>query len=131
MATVIAFAGVVLLPTLLGCAVLGTLRLWRWRQSRGRDPVPLGLPIERIAADARRLRTQREELLRQVTGPGRRLRTQALDAAYLDTLAAACRALDVPPLPAATSGPAVLAEIRRIETELSRRGLDLRAHGAC
>jgi hypothetical protein len=131
LANAIALAGVVLFPTLLGCAVLGTLRLWQWLQTRDRRPIPMDLPIERIAADARRLRTQREELLGQAPAPGRRLRTEALDAAYLDTLAAACRALDVPPPPGGASGAGATSEICRVETELGRRGLDVRTHGVC
>jgi hypothetical protein len=119
--------GVMILPTLLGAAALGAMRVRRMWESRDRGPSPLGQPIERLAADVRRLHDQRTALLRQAPGPGRGLRIRALDAAYVDALTAACLALDVVPPRAVGAGPAT-TEIGRVESELRRRGLDVRPH---
>ena len=118
--------GVLLLPTLIGGAMVGSARLWRrWRQRQHEArPTPLGPPIERIAADLRRLNGQRVVMQRQVPAPGRGVRARALTAAYVDVLTDACRVLEVAPR-AGTSGVAATAEIQRVEAELLVRGLDV------
>src|SRR5205823_5532922 len=113
-----------LFPTLLGWAVVGGAKLWRRMEGRPRGPMPAGQPIERIAADLRRLNGQSGALGAQPPGPGRRIRTRALDAAYTDVLLAACRALEVRPPALAPDGCAVPTEIDRVEAELRDRGLD-------
>jgi hypothetical protein len=117
---------VLVLPTLLGLAVAGGRRLWQMRDRRSPQPVAMNQPIERIAADLRRLRRQRALHQAEMSRPGRHLRSRALTAAYLDVLAAACRALEVTPPRVPESGrSASSSEIRRVETELHRRGLDV------
>ncbi len=118
--------GALLLPTLVGGAVVAGARLWRrWSARRDREPVPLGPPIERIAADLRRLNGQRHVMRRQVPAPGRGVRARALTAAYVDVLTDACRVLEVTPPRASASGVAPGAEIERVEAELRVRGLDV------
>jgi hypothetical protein len=118
--------GALLMPTLVGGALVGAARLWRRWSARGdRKPVPLGPPIERIAADLRRLNGERLVMRRQVPAPGRGVRARALTAAYVDVLTDACRVLEVAPPRAAASGVAGSAEIERVEAELLVRGLDV------
>jgi hypothetical protein len=119
--------GVLLIPTLIGGAMIGSARLWRrWDLRRqATRPVPIGPPIERIAADLRRLNGQRVVLQQQVSAPGRGVRARALTAAYVDVLTDACRVLEVAPPRAGTSGVAATAEIQRVEAELLVRGLDV------
>jgi hypothetical protein len=119
--------GVLLLPTLIGGAMIGSARLWRrWDLRRqATRPVPIGPPIERIAADLRRLNGQRVVLQQQVSAPGRGVRARALTAAYVDVLTDACRVLEVAPPRAGASGVAATAEIQRVEAELLVRGLDV------
>lgn len=117
---------VLFLPTLVGFAVAGCRRLWRVRERGSPQPVAINQPIERIAADLRRLRRQRALHQVEMSRPGRHLRSRALTAAYLDVLAAACRALEVAPPRLSESGRATpSSEIRRVESELHRRGLDV------
>jgi hypothetical protein len=128
----VVLVGVLLLPTLIGGALVGGARLWqRWcqRQSEAR-PIPLGPPIERIAADLRRLNGQRMVMQQQVRAPGRGVRARALTAAYVDVLTDACRVLEVAPPRAGTSGVAAPAEIQRVEAELLVRGLDVSRQAA-
>lgn len=125
------FFAVAFLPAMVGGAVLAARRLWQLREHRARHPVPSGPPIERIAADLRRLRRQWAIHQGQKPGPGRSVRSRALSAAYIDVLVAACRALEVRPPhgcepgQACQPGRATRGEIRRVETELHRRGLDI------
>ncbi len=117
--------GTLLLPTLIGVTLITAVRLWRRWDDRDRDPMPLGRPIERIAADLRRLNHQRGHLRQQVPGPGRGVQSRALAAAYVDVLTDACRVLEVAPPRVSGSGPAASAEIERVEAELLTRGLDV------
>jgi hypothetical protein len=120
--------GVVLFPTILGMTVIGLLRLRRRfqdRRERGREAVPAGPPIERIAADLRRLYRQRTMLAAHSPSPGRGLRTKALNAAYIDVLTSACRALDVGLPQAAPNGLVSDSEIERVEVDLREQGLDV------
>jgi hypothetical protein len=127
-----AFWLVVLLfvPTVLGWAVLGVARMWRWVQSRDPGPVATNQPIERIATDLRRLNAERRELVAQPPGPGRGLRSRALTAAYVDVLTVACRVLEVSPPRVSETGRTTASEISRVESELGEKGLDPRPRGA-
>jgi hypothetical protein len=118
--------GALLFPTLVGGAMVGSARLWRrWSARRDRQPVPFGPPIERIAADLRRLNGQRRVMRQEVPAPGRGVRARALTAAYVDVLTDACRVLEVPPPRAGASGVAAPAEIERVEADLLGQGLDV------
>jgi hypothetical protein len=92
------------------------------RGARSPSPSPAGMPIERIAADLRRIRP---EALTQVSGmpmARRRAIVAAYDAALLD----ACRALDVPTdLDRVTDGLERESERLRTEAELARAGVEL------
>ena len=84
-------------------------------------PVPAGMPIERIAADLRRIRVQAR---RPVTGMPM-ARRRAITAAYDDALLDACRALDVPTeLDRISDDLERESERLRTEAELERAGVD-------
>jgi hypothetical protein len=97
----------------------GTRRVWFAPPSR---PIPQGLPIERIAADIRRIRPQARHL-----EPGMPMaRRIAIVAAYDEALLDACRALDVSTeLDRLTDGFERESERLRTEAELQRAGVDL------
>lgn len=127
-----AFIAIAFVTLMLGVTVGGVLyqheiaaffRRFAGRFSTPPEP-PAGLPIERIARDARRLRT---ELL--VPAPGTPMaRRIAVQRAYDDLLADACEALDVPDtlsdLPPGTERD---AERLHVEHELDEAGLRLTA----
>jgi hypothetical protein len=118
---VVAFA----LPTGCGCAwVLGRRLVRRLGERRG-TPVP-GPPIERVSADLRRLHALLDAIENAPNVPGKHVRCEATRAAYVDALMTACQQLDVAP---PTGRPVPRAEIYRVEADLRRRGLDVRATG--
>ena len=85
-------------------------------------PVPAGMPIERIAADLRRIRVQAR---RPVTGMPM-ARRRAIAAAYDDALLDAWRGLDVPTeLDRISDDLERESERLRTEAELERAGVDL------
>jgi hypothetical protein len=85
-------------------------------------PIPDGLPIERIAADLRRIRPQ----ARQLESGMPMARRTAIVAAYDEALLDACRALEVPTeLDRLTDGLERESERLRTEAELERAGVDL------
>jgi hypothetical protein len=85
-------------------------------------PVPAGMPIERIAADLRRIRPQ--ALMPAAGMPMARRR--AIAAAYDQALLDACRALDVPTeLDRMSDALERESERLRTEAELERAGVDL------
>jgi hypothetical protein len=97
----------------------GTRRLLLTPPAR---PIPNGLPIERIAADLRRIRPQARHL---EAGMPMARRT-AIVAAYDEALLDACRALEVPTeLDRLTDGLERESERLRTESELERAGVDL------
>ncbi len=83
-------------------------------------PVPVGPPIERIAADVRRIRTDIRH-----TPPGMPVaRRRGWSAAYDDVLVAACRALDLETRLGSRLAPRDLElERERVERMLVRAGL--------
>jgi hypothetical protein len=88
----------------------------------GPAPVPDGMPIERIAADLRRIRPQ--ALTPSAGMPMARRR--AIVAAYDQALLDACRALDVPTdLDRLTDALERESERLRTEVELGRAGVEL------
>jgi hypothetical protein len=85
-------------------------------------PVASGMPIERIAADLRRIRPQAR---RQQAGTPM-VRRRAILAAYDEALLEACRALDVPTdLDRIVDALERESERLRTESELQRAGVDL------
>jgi len=108
-------------------AIVGALRAARWlgeahRTARFRALPPE--PIERLAADLRRLRSELEDTETRSGLTAKHHRLQALRGAYVDALSAACRRIDVsPPL---GGDHAAQAEIYRVEAALRQRGLDVR-----
>jgi hypothetical protein len=127
MSTPVEFVIVILLPTAVGWAVLGSFRASRWiaerRRAAAAGPV-VGEPIELLGARLRRLRVQLETLETTTGVPSKALRLRALRAAYLDTLRSACARLGVGPPGGGARVPR--AEIYRVESELRRHGLDVR-----
>ena len=83
-------------------------------------PAPSGLPIERIAADARRIRNQ----LRHVPPGTPAARLRGWQAAYDDVLVLACRALGLEHrLEELAPGPVRELERQRVERMLEAAGL--------
>jgi hypothetical protein len=116
---------IVLMPA-TGYALIGAL--WaahRLAEARRKAPPPV--PVERLAADLRRLRADLENTETRAGLIAKHHRVQALRGAYLDTLSAACQRLDVPSPP---GDGASLAEIYRVEAALRQRGLDVRESAA-
>jgi hypothetical protein len=121
---------ILLIPTLVGAALIGGVRLCgmtrRWAINRRAVAAGAPVPLERLAADLRRLHQQvaRVEDAADMK-PGRAVRMRALRAAYGESLLAACRALDVPDAPADGTRLS-LPEVYRLEAALRERGLDTR-----
>jgi len=133
MIPVIELIGVVLLPTAVGFAVIGSARVARWAarlrpvERRITHPVPVE-PIERLAARLCRLHAELEDLENRSDVPVKGVRLRALRGAYLDVLRVACQRLEVSPLP--PGDHVSQAEIYRAEAGLRERGLDVRAAAA-
>jgi hypothetical protein len=123
--TALELVAAILLPTALGCLVLGTARAFRWLTERRRArSVPLE-PVEQLGADLRRLHAQLEATENQPPTPGKAVRVRAIRAAYVDAVCAACQRLEITaPAPGHEHVP--LAEIYRLEADLRLRGLDVR-----
>jgi hypothetical protein len=112
------------------CAFNGpSLRAWavavgrRLRIVPPPPPTPLGMPIERISADLRRIRA-----LALTRAEGRPVvQRRAILAAYDDALMDACRALGVETdLDALNDDLERESERLRTEVQLERAGIDLR-----
>jgi hypothetical protein len=119
---------ILLIPTLVGAALLWGVRLWGIvaRRIRARRATAAPMPLERLAANLRRLRQQVARVEDAADSkPGRGVRVRALRTAYGDSLLSACRALDVPDAP---TDPTRLttSETYRLEAALRDRGLDVR-----
>lgn len=124
-----ALGGLMLLPTLVGLAVVRGARLVRRLQERQRSALATGPSIERLAADVRRLRAALSTADEPVPQPGRGLRLRATRGAYVDALTAACEVLEVPPPQVSASGKVADSEIFRVEAGLRSCGLDVRGSG--
>lgn len=120
---------VMLLPSLIGGAVLAALRVCRrltelrraaaWRRSQPAETVDL------LATRLRRLRSDLEATENQPGGTAKHHHVLALRGAYIDTLYSACQRLGV--RPPAGGDRARQAEIYRVEADLRERGLDVRS----
>ncbi|MEP6853415.1 MAG: hypothetical protein ABJA87_12275 [bacterium] len=84
-------------------------------------PQPVGPPIERIAADLRRISAHLDALVDAGPVPGRILRVRATTTAYDDVLLRACRALEVEP--ATTDTPMSSQDRLQTEAALAAAGL--------
>jgi hypothetical protein len=118
-------------PTLLFGAVFyaphGLRAVRRLIDSRRAEtiPQPTNPPIERVAADLRRLLWQHEILTRTSTLPMRARRLWGLEAAIADCATQAARALDVPHPHRPAHGGVGQAELRRLLRALAAEGLVL------
>lgn len=122
---------ITLTPTLIGAAVVyapkwcaGLALLWR---DRGDDPepVPIGLPIEKLAADLRRLLRLHDELTRSAHIAIRAHRLWAVEAAIGVRAVEAARALDVPHREPGPDAPLSRTELGRLLRALVDAGLVL------
>jgi hypothetical protein len=91
-----------------------------WR-SRRAGPEPLGPPVERLAADLRRL-----SAVMRSPGPVSSVRRLGVERAYDETLVRAAESLAIPTELEATTGWDRDLERLRLETQLERAGLVLR-----
>jgi len=115
-----------LTPTAFAVAIRYTPAALRWligayERFHPPPPQPVGPPIQRIAADLRRIAGHLDQLVAAGPIPGRILRVQATTAAYDDTLLRACRALDVD-----TDGlSSPMSSTQRLQTEAALSGAGL------
>ena len=116
---VLAYAVLAFVPAALFLAAAKAFDWWTRAGGRARSgPVSSRPPIERLAADLRRLerdysRIQGSDLPRQAS------RLQSVSLAYDDTLCACCAALEIPfPVP-----PLNAMQRLEIEATLARHGL--------
>ena len=116
------------MPTAVGFALIGAWRTARWlaeARYRARFRALPPEPIERLQADLRRLRAELEDTETRSSLTAKHHRVQAVRGAYLDTLATACRRLDI--APPRGGDRASQAEIYRVEAALRQGGLEVRA----
>lgn len=97
-----------------------------WVRRGASPPPPAGPPIERIAADLRRLRSELDQLRVESDRPYRTARMEATLLAYDDRLVDACRALRVEQRLRDRNGPPRPLERTRVERALAAQGLMLR-----
>jgi len=119
---------VLVLMPVTGYALIGAWRGAQWLGEARRKP-PAPVPVERLAADLRRLRAELADTETRDGLTAKQHRVQALRAAYLDALSTACERLGVEP-PWVRGGGVPLAEIYRVEAALRERGLDVREPAA-
>ena len=106
-------------------ALIGAVRAARWlAEARRKAPPPV--PVDRLAANLRRLRAELDETETSAELTAKRFHVRSVRGAYLDTLAEAGRRLGVPP--PAGGDAATQADIYRTEAALAARGLDVRHH---
>jgi hypothetical protein len=117
-----------LLPIAAIYGLIASARAARWASDRRDNLNTAGPePIDRLAANLRRLRAQLENMETRTDLPHKNLRLRALRGAYVDALGTACKRLGVSP---PSSDRAGQAEIYRVEAELRQRGLDVREPAA-
>ena len=117
-------------PTLIGAAVVYSPRWWAalvkvWPHRRPEEPQPAGPPIERLAADLRRLLRLHEELTRSAHIAMLAHRLWAVEAAIGARAVEAARALDVPHREPGQLEMLSRTELARLLQDLARAGLTL------
>jgi hypothetical protein len=117
-------------PTLIGAIVVYAPRIWaacaRLRPSRPEvAPEPVGLPIEQLAADLRRLLRLHEATSRSAHIAMRAHRLWAVEAAIAVRAVEAAQALDVPHREPETPGELSRDELVRLLQALAAAGLVL------
>jgi hypothetical protein len=122
-------------PTLIGAAVICSPRWWAavsrvWSERGAEEPQPLGPPIERLAADLRRLLRLHEELGRSAHVAMLAHRLWAVEAAIGARAVEAARALDVPHREPEQLEILTRAELARLLQDLADAGLALPALAA-
>ena len=128
MQTAVTLLWIALTPTAVaGAAVLlpRAVRAARRRLAAPPPPAAAGPPLERVAADLRRLLAEHAQVTGSPQLPARGRRLQALEAALTDRAVEAARALEleVPPRPAGAGLP--VATLRALLVELARSGVVL------
>jgi len=124
---VVEFGVAAVLPAAAGLALIGAARAVKWLdQARSEAPQPE--PIDRLAADLRRLRAELEDTETRAGLTAKHHRVRAVRGAYIDALTTACKRLEVTPPSGGDRAP--LTEIYRVEAALRQRGLDVRETAA-
>ena len=90
-------------------------------------PAPTGPPIERLAANLRRLDGELRQYAVAGPLPGKWTRMTAAQQAYEDLLVQACHALEVDQHLSGLRGPQRTREVHRIEAALAAAGLSIAA----
>ena len=117
-------------PTLIGAAVIYSPRWWAalvkaWPHQRAEAPVPIGPPIEQLAADLRRLLRLHEELTRSAHIAMLAHRLWAVEAAIGARGVEAARALGVPHREVGQLEMLTRGELTRLLQDLARAGMVL------
>lgn len=112
-------------PLIVRLVSLLVRREWEQILEQRRTAEP-GVPIERVAADLRRLRAQLEACENRPGMTGKGMKMGALRAAYVEVLETACCQLEIVPPQRYQQLQTPLVEIYRVEAELRTRGLDVR-----
>ena len=126
------FLAIVMVPSAVAATALWLPRLVRvllaQRSRRSRGLAPTGPPLERTAADLRRLMAEHERvrLSRDLALRGRRL--AALEGALTDCAVDAARALDLPTPERSGREPLPRARLRQLLGDLADAGLVLPSH---
>jgi hypothetical protein len=124
--TVVDLVLVVVLMPVAGYALIGGVRAARWlAEARRKAPPPV--PVDRLAANLRRLRAELDETETSAELTAKRHHVRSVRGAYLDTLAEACGRFGVTP---PSGDGASQADIYRTEAALAARGLDVRGRTA-
>jgi hypothetical protein len=121
--------GLLALPRLVSAAIRVVRRqceLIADQRAAQRRPAGATVPIEKVAADLRRLRAQLEARENRPGLTGKGMRMGAVRTAYVQVLAEACHRLEVAPPRTGPHWHTPLAEIYRVEAQLRERGLDVR-----
>ena len=118
--------GLLALPYLTG-AVIRVVRCQCELIAEQRRPAEAAtMPIEKVAADLRRLRAQLEARENRPGLTGKGMRMGAVRTAYVQVLGVACAQLGVSPPKNGPHWHTPLAEIYRVEAQLREHGLDVR-----